>query len=60
MNGAMDIMKTDNILGINKVRHFLYKVPETGDYRVPTEIQKHNSMIFPGFPMISNVISMTI
>ena len=29
MNGAMDIMKTNNILGINKVRDFLYKVPET-------------------------------
>ena len=28
--------------------------------RVPTEIQKHNSMIFPWFSMISNVISMTI
>ena len=27
--------------------------------RVPTEIQKHNSMIFPWFSMINNVISMT-
>ena len=29
-------------------------------YRVPTEIQKHNSMIFPWFSMINGVISMTI
>ena len=29
-------------------------------HRVPTEIQKHNSMIFPGFSIINNVISMTI
>ena len=28
--------------------------------RVPTEIQKRNSMIFPWFSMINNVISMTI
>ena len=28
--------------------------------RVPTEIQKHNSMIFPSFSMINNVISMNI
>ena len=28
--------------------------------RVPTEIQKHNSKIFPWFSIINNVISMTI
>ena len=28
--------------------------------RVPIEIQKHNSMIFPWFSMINNAISMTI
>ena len=27
--------------------------------RIPTVIQKHNSMIFPWFSMINNVISMT-
>ena len=28
--------------------------------KVPTEIQKHNSMIFPWFSMNNKVISMTI
>ena len=28
--------------------------------RVPTDIQKHNYMIFQGFSMIKNVISITI
>ena len=28
-------------------------------FRVPTEIQKHNSMTFPWFSTINNVISMT-
>ena len=37
-----------------------YKLYITAIDRVPTEIQKHNSIIFPWFSMINNVIAMTI
>ena len=35
-------------------------ISETLELRVPNEIQKHNSMIFPWFSMINIGISMTI
>ena len=42
------------------VAYQMLKGAETSENSVPTKIWKHNSMIFPWFFMINNVISMTI
>ena len=61
--GHSDNAHSSNInpsISSHPLYHWATGLHITNDYRVPKEIQNHNSMIFPWFSMINNLISMTI